>query len=160
MLSKMLKMKYTLAQMVETLHDYVFVDLKKGLRYNEQVEILNLSDVIVLNTDQRIESIENLLNEKEIKRIYSKVIWNICRNDKNSKYNSKNLSRKILKKESIHEIDYNTLVSEATQEGGIPELMLRFRTLREDDENMEFVSKVKKIIEAILLKYREVHSGM
>lgn len=141
-------------------YDYVFVDLKKGLRYSEQLEILNLSDVVVLNIDQRINTIENMLGQKEIQNVYSKAIWNICKNDKNSKYNSKNLSRKILKKENIYEIDYNTLVADATQEGGIPELMLRFRTLREEDENQEFILKTKKLIEKIILKYREVRSGM
>lgn len=141
-------------------YDYVFVDLKKGLRYSEQLEILNLSDVVVLNIDQRINTIENMLGQKEIQNVYSKAIWNICKNDKNSKYNSKNLSRKILKKENIYEIDYNTLVADATQEGGIPELMLRFRTLREEDENQEFILKAKKMIEKIILKYREVRSGM
>ena len=141
-------------------YDYVFVDLKKGIKYNEQIEILDLSDVIVANLDQRAESIENILNREEIKRMQRKIILNICKNDKKSKYNSKNLARKMRKKREINEIDYNTLVLYASQEGGIPELMLRFRTLRGEDENSEFTSKVKVLIEAILMKYREMRSGM
>ena len=141
-------------------YDYVFVDLKKGMRYNEQLEILDLSDVIVANIEQKAEVIENILNKEELKRMQRKIVLNICRNDKRSKYNSKNLARKLLKKREICEIDYNTLIFDAAQEGGIPELLLRFRTLRGEDENSEFTAKVKTLIEAILIKYREMRSGM
>lgn len=141
-------------------YDYVFVDLKKGIRYSQQEEILDISDVIVLNVDQRIDTIEEFLNKKGMQKIYHKIIWNICKSDKNSKYNSKNLTRKILKRERICETDYNTLVSEATQEGGIPELMLKFRTIKEDDSNFTFISKIKILIEEIILKYREMRSGI
>lgn len=141
-------------------YDYVFVDLKKGLKYVQQAEILDMSDIIVLNIDQRIDTIEEILNKKEINRMGRKIIWNICKSDKNSKYNSKNLTRKLLKKEKIFETEYNTLVSEATQEGGIPELMLRFRMIKEDDSNFIFLNKIKMLIEEIMLRYREMRSGI
>lgn len=141
-------------------YDYVFVDLKKGLKYAEQKEILDISDVVVLNIDQRIDTIESALNLKEIQKMYNKIIWNICKSDKNSKYNSKNLTRKILKREKIYEIDYNTLIFEASQEGNIPELMLRFRTIKEDDTNNALFLKIKMLIEEIILKYRQSRSGM
>lgn len=141
-------------------YDYVFVDLEKGIKNIYQEEILNISDVVVLNVDQKIKTIEDALNTKEVKQIYNKIVWNICRADNKSKYNSKNITRKILKKEKICETDYNTLVSEATQEGNIPELMLRFRTIKENDCNYIFISKVKLLIEQIIFKYREMRSGM
>lgn len=139
-------------------YDYVFVDLKKGIRHSEQLDILDISDVVVSNIDQRLETIEELLNRQEVRGIFRKIIWNICKNDKNSKYNAKNLLRKVLKKETICEIDYNTLVFEATQEGSIPDLMIKFRTLREDDPNMQFLTKVRNLVEEILMKYRQSRS--
>lgn len=141
-------------------YDYVFVDLKKGFKCSEQEEILNSSDVVVLNVDQRLDTIESALSSKEIQKMYNKIVWNICKSDKNSKYNSKNLTRKILKKEKINDIDYNTLIFEASQEGNIPELMLRFRTIKEDDTNSALFSKIKMLIEEIILKYRQSRSGM
>lgn len=141
-------------------YDYVFVDLKKGIKYSEQENILDISDVVVLNVDQRIDTIEEAFSKKEIQKIYRKIVWNICKSDKNSKYNVKNLTRKLLKREKVNETEYNTLVSEATQEGGLPELMLKFRTIREDDNNYIFVSKIKLLIEDIISKYREMRSGM
>lgn len=141
-------------------YDYVFVDLRKGIKYKEQGEILDISDVIVLNTDQRINTIEQALYNKEIQKRYDKIIWNICKADKNSKYNAKNLTRKLLRKARVSETDYNTLVSEAAQEGNIPELILRLRTVAEDDSNYSFMSKIKNLIEEIMLKYRQSRSGI
>ena len=136
-------------------YDQVIIDLEKGIKYEQQLDILNISDVIVINTDQRIDTIEKALNSEEIQKNKKKIIWNICKYDKNSKYNAKNLLRNILKKETVCETAYNTLVSEATQEGKLVELMLKFRTIRENGENLEFILNSKKLVEEILLKYQQ-----
>ena len=142
-------------------YDQVFVDLQKGFKSSEQLDILNLSDVVVLNSDQNVENIEKFLKTKEFESLKHKLIWNICKYDKKSKYNSKNLSRTILKKQTICETGYNTLLLDAAQEGGISELFLRFRTIRdESDENSVFISKIKEFIEEILLKYQETRTRM
>lgn len=141
-------------------YDQVFVDLKKGLTTKEQLEILDMSDVVVVNIDQRLKTIEQLLSSEVITKMRNKVIWNICKNDKNSKYNAKNLLRRVLKNETICETDYNTLVWEATQEGGIPELMLRFRTVKENGDDLIFITKIKKMVEEILLRYRQTRAGI
>lgn len=142
-------------------YDQIFVDLQKGFKCNEQLDILNLSDVVVMNTDQNVENIEKFLKTKEFESLKHKIIWNICKYDKKSKYNSKNLLRTILKKQTICETGYNTLLLDATQEGNIAELFLRFRTIRdESDENSVFILKIKEFIEAILMKYQETRMKM
>lgn len=141
-------------------YDYVFVDLKKGIEYNEQEEILNMSDVIVFNIDQRIDTIESALSSEKVQELYNKIIWNMCKTDKNTKYNFKNITRRFFKNEKVHEIDYNTLVFEASQEGKIAELMLRLKTIKEDDSNYELMLKIKKLIEEIILTYRQSRSRM
>ena len=72
-------------------YDYVFVDLQKGLKSASQLEILELSDVIVANMDQGTKTIEQFLAIKEMQTLRNKVIWNICKYDNKSKYNIKNL---------------------------------------------------------------------
>lgn len=139
-------------------YDQVFVDLKKGIRYNEQLEILKLSDVIVTNIPQGTKTIEEFLKMEEAQDWFYKIVWNICKYDKKSKYNTKNLTRNILKKQAIYETHYNTLVLEASQEGTMAELLLRFKTLKEDDDNLEFVSKLEELAEGILLKYQETRA--
>lgn len=139
-------------------YDQVFVDLKKGLRYNEQLEILKLSDVIVTNIPQGTKTIEEFLQNQETQKMLNKIVWNICRYDEKSKYNTKNLTRTILKKQAIYETHYNTLVLEASQEGTIAELLLRFKTLKDEDNNTLFISKIEELNEGILLKYQETRT--
>lgn len=141
-------------------YDQVIVDLRKGLEYPEQLEILDSSDVIVANIDQKMKNIENFFNIENFDKIYHKIIWNICKYDKNSKYNTKNLLRTILKKQVVCQTNYNTLILDVTQDGGLAELMLRLRTIKDDEENVEFMKKVNELNEAILLKYQELRSGM
>ena len=43
----------------------------------------------------------------------------------------------------IYETNYNTLVLEASQEGNIPELLIRLRTLKDDNDNSLFISNIK-----------------
>lgn len=136
-------------------YDYVFVDLKKGLRIVQQLDILEMSDVIVANINQNFKDIQNFIQNKDMKRFSNKVHWNICKYDKNSKYNSKNIVRKLLRKQEITEINYNTLVMEAAQEGNLVELLFRFRTLKgTEQENYVFIENIKKLIELIQLKFQ------
>lgn len=141
-------------------YDYVFVDLKKGYKYKEQLEILEMSDVIVLNIEQGIKSILNFFNMTDLQIIGNKVIWNICRYDSKSKFNSKNLIRNILKKQYIFETHYNTLVSDVVQEGNLVELLIRFKTLKDEDENKEFIEKIEEMIQGILIKHEEIRRRM
>jgi len=141
-------------------YDQVIIDLKKGFEYPEQLEILSLSDVIVANVDQNIQTIEKFLSQKETNSMQNKFIWNICRYDKNSKYNNKNLSRTILKGQNICSTWYNTLVLDATQEGGVAELLLRLKTLKTEDDNKVFIEEIKQLNEKILLKYQETRMKM
>ena len=66
----------------------------------------------------------------------------------------------ILKRQSIYETHYNTLVLEAAQEGNITELLIKFKTLKSEDENLSFVKKIEELIEGIFLKYQETRIKM
>lgn len=136
-------------------YDYVLVDLRKGLEFDAQREILNSSDVVVLNVNQNLKAINETLNQDIIKAISRKILWNICRYDKKSKYNTKNLARQVLKKQFVCETNYNTYIMEASQDGTLAEMILRFRTLKDDDENLQFYKKEKELVQAMLLKYQE-----
>ncbi len=141
-------------------YDQVIVDLRKGLETSEQLEILALSDVIVFNINQRIDKITEALQIKEMNGLYDRVVWNICKYDKNSKCNTKNLLRTVLKRQTICETPYNTLIYDACGDGKIAEMLLNFRTLRDEDENLTFINRIKELQEAVLLKYQERRSRL
>lgn len=141
-------------------YDYVIVDLKKGLQYNCQIDILQMSDIIVENIDQGTKTIEKLYTIKSIEQLMNKLIWNICRYDNKSKYNTKNLTRSILKRQNVFETPYHTLLLESTQEGNLVELILRLKTLKEDDDNKMLIKKTEELIEGILFKQKELQMKM
>lgn len=143
-------------------YDHVIIDLRKGTKTPQIFDILNMSDAIVLNTEQGTNTLEKFLKIPEMQNYINKgkVLWNICRYDKNSKYNVKNLTRTVWKRQTIYATPYNTLLFEATAEGKIAEFLLRIRTMKTEDENSELFEEVKKLSEGILLKYQELRMRM
>lgn len=137
-------------------YDYVFVDLKKGLKFISQLDILNISDVIVANINQEPSTVQDFYRQEKIQTLEPKAIWNICKCDNKSKYNRKNLIRNVLRNHAVYEVPYNTLVMEAAQEGSIVELLIRLKTLKEDDENLDFIKRIQELVSGILLKYQEM----
>ena len=143
-------------------YDYVFVDLKKGNMYEALEGILDVSDVIVLNTEQGTNTIIDFFRMKEMQKFIKdyKIIWNICRYDSKSKYNIKNLNRSFWKKQPIYSISYNTLLFEAVSEGNLPELLLRIRTVKSDEESMKILKEGKKLVEGIQVRQQELQMRM
>lgn len=143
-------------------YDQVFVDLRKGLKYRQILDILDISNAIVLNTEQGTKTLEKLFKIQEMQKYIKeyKIIWNICKYDKNSKYNTKNLTRTVWRKQTVYNVPYNTLLFEAVSEGTIAELLLRIRTIKNEDENSELFKEVKSLTEGILLKYQELRMRM
>lgn len=143
-------------------YDQVIVDLKKGLKYQTILDILDMSDAIVLNTEQGTKTLEKFFKIKEMQKYINayKIIWNICRYDEKSKYNIKNLNRTVWKKQPIYNIPYNTMLYEASMEGQLAELLLRIRTMKTDDENVNLLKQAKELSEGILVRYKELRMRM
>lgn len=143
-------------------YDHVIIDLKKGLKSEKILEILDMSNAIVLNTEQGTKTLEKFFAKKELQKYITqgKVIWNLCRYDKNSKYNIKNLTRTVWKKQLIFNIPYNTQLFEATSEGTLAEYLLKIRTLKNEDENLELLEEAKKLVQGIFNKYQELRMRM
>ena len=104
----------------------------------------------------------NFFKMKEMQKYIKeyKIIWNICRYDSKSKYNKKNLNRTFWKRQPIYSISYNTLLFEAVTDGTLPELLLRLRTVKSDDESMEILKEGKELVEGILIRKQELQMKM
>lgn len=139
-------------------YDLVFVDLDKGLEDEIVKEILKISDVTVINVEQRIDMINNFndLMGQEIPFNKKGVILNIGRFDSFSKYSVKNISRYTGIKKNISVIPYNTLYFEAASEENVADLFLKIRRVNEIDRNATFVKEVKQAAEKIVYKLQEL----
>lgn len=139
-------------------YDLVFVDLDKPLEDEMVKEILKISDVTVLNVEQRIDMINNFndLMGQEIPFNKKGVILNIGRFDSFSKYSVKNIARYTGIKKNISVIPYNTLYFEAASEENVADLFLKIRRVNEIDRNATFVKEVKQAAEKIVYKLQEL----
>ena len=140
-------------------YDIVFVDLNHGLEDETTREIINASDVIILNIEQKPSEIEKA-KELKTKMIASeKLLILVNKYDRRSKYTLKNISRELLEKKLILSVPYNNLYAEAVQEGNVVDLFLnpRIRKLTgTEDKNAFFISELKRAEDAIDYKIQEV----
>lgn len=147
----------SLIKKANMVYDIVLVDLKKGINELAQ-DILTISDVIVYGMTQKRHSIE--VYSKYRKEGYTAKNYNIVgyigRYDKFSKYTQKNILRTIKTKDSLFPIVYNTLFSDACDEGLVVDYFLKMQTMSEKDRNANFLNNIKELIKGILYKIDEM----
>ncbi len=139
-------------------YDIIFVDLNHGLEDESTREILNLSDVIILNIEQKPSEIEKVKKLKET-MFAQKLLILVNKYDRKSKYTVKNISRELFEKKDILSVPYNTLYAEAVQEGTVVDLFLnpRIRKLTgTEDRNAFFISELKRAEDVIDYKIQEI----
>lgn len=138
-------------------YDMIFIDLAKGTDSEMTRDILKIADVVVVNVEQKLDMI-NGINEisKSNPELANKMVVNIGRFDRFSKYNVKNISRYTGLKNNISAVPYNTLFFEAASEGSVADLFLKIRTTDVLETNGMFVKQVKDGIDKIIYRIQEV----
>ena len=145
-------------QVADRSYDLVFVDVSKKLPKELIKQILELSDVIVVNMTQRLKTIDEFMKLREENAFFKKnnILLNIGRYDKFSKYNIKNITRYMREKKDVHAVLYNTLFFEACSEGKVAEFFLRLRKLDPEDRNAIFVSEIARLTKDLIYKMQEL----
>lgn len=140
-------------------YDRVFVDLNKTLELPQTRVILEMSDIIIVDIEQKMKKIEEFIELREAEPILQgkKVMLLINKYDKFSQYNTKNVSRYLGEKNEIYSVPYNTLYFEAAEEGGVVDLFFRIRKVDESDRNAFFIHELKRVTDAIEYKLQELH---
>ena len=146
-------------QTANKFYDFVFVDLSKRMPPKEVTEILQTSDIIVMNLTQRLRTIDDFIALRENSEFYRRknIILNIGRYDKFSKYNDKNITKYLREKQQVSVVPYNTLFFEACSEGTVIDLLLKLRSITDDtDINVMFVKELKNLDNNIIVKMQEL----
>ena len=139
-------------------YDLVFVDLSSRMQEKERQDILNVSDVVVVNITQRLKTINDFIELKNTTDFYrgKNILLIMGRYDAHSKYNVKNVTRYMKERKQILAIPYNTLYFEACSEGKAIEFFLRLKNLEEGDRNRIFVDEANRADDAIIYKLQEL----
>jgi len=141
-------------------YDIVFVDLNNGYEDNTTREIINMSDIIVMNIEQKMSDLDEILRLKSEKIISNKkTLYLLNRYDRFSKYTAKNVSRYIGERKETLTVPYNNLYAEAVEEGTLADMFLNPRIRKIDnieDKNGFFMNELRKDSEAIVYKMQEL----
>lgn len=143
-------------------YDIVFVDISKRMPEELRNRILEMSDVIIVNITQRLQTIDSFMKLREENPFFKKnnVLLNIGRYDKFSKYNVKNVTRYVREKKDIYAIPYNTLFFEVCAEGKAAEFFLRLRKVDSEDRNYVFMEEIGRLTKDLIYKMQELQLKM
>lgn len=138
-------------------YDLIFVDLNKGLDLKFTRDILEESDLVIVNLVQRLKIINDYMNLKEEYSIFrnNNLLLLFGRFDKYSKYTKKNICRYMGEKE-VFTIPYSTLFFEASNEGHVADFFFKFRNVDANDRNALFIEEVKRVSDKIIYKLQEL----
>lgn len=120
-----------------------------------------MSDIIILNIEQKIAEIEKTANLLKNKELFpqEKMLILINNYDRKSKYTAKNMGRELGKAKKILTVPYTNLLSEAIQEGNLAEFFLNLKAsnlVGTDDRTSYFINELKDVAETIVYKMQEM----
>ena len=139
-------------------YDNVFIDLNKGTKDKLVKDVLINSDMIIVNVTQGPKAIRRYTSFLESNpEIFTgeKTIVLIGRYDEKSKYNKKNVSRYIGRKQAVSTVPYNTLFMESMEESNVPDFFIKYMGVSEKDPNRLFINEVREAMDVILYKIEE-----
>lgn len=142
-------------------YDIIFVDLNNGMEDKTTKEILKMSNLIILNIEQKPSELKKLEEIKKDKELFppKKTLTLINRYDRKSKYSSKNISRELGEKKEILTVPYANLFAESAEEGQTAEFFLNTRLKRLDDgedRTTFFIKELKRATDTIIYKMQEL----
>lgn len=139
-------------------YDLIFVDLCGRMEERVEEDIINVSDIIVVNLTQRLKTINDFIELKESNDFYKRknIMLLMGRYDAHSKYNIKNVTRYMKERNQILAIPYNTLYFEACSEGKAIDFFLKLKNIDENDRNHLFLNETNRADDAIIYKLQEL----
>ena len=135
-----------IAKMSNRYYNLVFVDITGSLEDNITRNMLEISDIIVVNLPQNLKKINEYYELKQTEPLFDKykTVVLIGKCDRQSKYNAKNIARYMNIKD-LYPVPYTTQFLEATNEGKVDEYFMKYRVKSHPDENTYFVEEIKNI---------------
>lgn len=145
-------------QLANRYYDIILVDLSERMSEQYAENIIQISDIVVVNLTQRLKSIDDFIELREAEEFYKRkhIMLLIGRYDSFSKYNTKNITRYMKEKKPVNVIPYNTLFFEACSEAKIIDFFLRLKNIDELDRNYLFIKEVTNMGNNIIYKLQEL----
>ena len=144
-------------------YDIVLVDMSKKIPRENKEKLLNVSDLVVINLNQNMTSINNFLKLKQSNDFYKKsnVLLMIGRYNPNSKYSNKNVARYLREKNIPMVVPYNILLSDECSEGRIVDYFLKVQRIEGyDNKDTFFIKQLRQTTSSLEYKMQERANGI
>ena len=144
-------------------YDIVLVDLSKKMPKQSKDKVLNISDLVVVNFNQNLNSINRFLKLKQDNDFFKKsnVLLNIGRYNPNSKYSNKNVARYLREKNVPLVVPYNILLADDCSEGKIIDYFLKVQRMDGyDNKDTYFVKQLRDTTQKLEYKMQEKINGL
>ena len=146
-----------------SVYDIVLVDLSKKIPKQNRDKVLNISDLVVVNFNQNMTSINSFFKLKQNNEFYRKsnVLLNIGRYNPNSKYSNKNVARYLKEKNIPMVVPYNILLADECSEGKIIDYFLKVQRMEGyDNKDTYFVKQLRNTTQSLEYKMQEKMNGL
>ena len=146
-----------------SVYDIVLVDLSKKIPKQNRDKVLNISDLVVVNFNQNMTSINRFLKLKQNNEFYRKsnVLLNIGRYNPNSKYSNKNVARFLKEKNIPMVVPYNILLADECSEGKIIDYFLKVQRMEGyDNKDTYFVKQLRNTTQSLEYRMQEKMNGL
>lgn len=144
-------------RMANKYYDLIFIDANGGLGDSYIQDILKESNLIVLNTSQRMKYIKEAKQLKRTNELFNKnnTIFLIGKYDAKSKFNIKNIQR-LENMQEIYQIPYNTMLFERSNEGKMADFIIDNRKAKPNSVNGPAIEAISEVSMKIIEKLKEL----
>lgn len=152
----------SIVELANSYYDIVLVDLSKKMEKEDRDKVINLSDILIVNLNQNMNSINNFMKLKKSNETFNKrnVALMLGKYNPHSKYTNKNVARYLKEKGIPMIVPYNILFSDECSEGRIIDYFLKIQKVEGfDNKDTYFIKQLRYTIEGIKLKIQEALNG-
>lgn len=151
---EMNKVLLKLLAQIDSLYDFIFLDVNSGANELSK-DIMLSSDLVVVNLPQNIHVIEEYMSCQDslMKGLKGDIFYLIGNYDNSSRYNISNLRRryhKYMNKNNSGVIPHNTLYLDSQNDSRVVEFIKDNVNCREPDCNYYFMKKAKSATRKII----------
>lgn len=152
-----------IAEVANSYYDIVLIDLSKKLPKEAKEKVLVISDLIVVNLLQNMNSISNFMKLKTQNEFFNKknVLIMLGKYNPNSKFSNKNVARLLREKNIPMIVPYNILFADECFDGKIIDYFLKIQRVQGyDNKDTYFIKQLRSTSEALEYKMQEKMNGI
>lgn len=152
-----------IAEVANSYYDIVLVDLSKKMPKDAREKVLVVSDLIVVNLLQNMNSISNFMKLKTQNEFFNKknVLIMLGKYNPNSKFSNKNVARLLRERNIPMIVPYNILFADECFDGRIIDYFLKIQRVQGyDNKDTYFIKQLRNTSEALEYKMQEKMNGI